>query len=115
MSDVNGPGDSGNGVISAVKCMECGALHDAQGNTFVRLWGGVFEGMLSVKQGRGLLGGGEVPHSSYYCKRCFILGVAKALGMSISMPREFTLPKEKYSSSEDRVFSEDEGLEIQGR
>jgi hypothetical protein len=93
MSDVNGPVDSGNGVISAVKCEVCGALHDAKGDTFVRLLGGIFEGISSVKLGRGIM-----PGSCHYCKRCFVMAAAQALGMSISMPREFTLPKEKYSS-----------------
>jgi hypothetical protein len=112
MSDVSGPGDSGNGVISAVKCMECGALHDAKGKTFVRLVGGILEGMEL-----GLFGmvKGDKFLSTYYCKLCFVVGIAKALDVGISMPREFTLPKEKFSSSEDRVFTEDEGLEIQGR
>jgi hypothetical protein len=117
MSDVSGLVDSGNGVISAVKCMACGTLHDVQGKTFVRLLGGILEGMEV-----GLFGmvQGEKFLSTYYCKRCFVVGIAKALGVGIAMPREFTLPKKSFKSgeepfAEDRVFTEDEGLEIQGR
>lgn len=95
---MNGILDEAVGVISAVKCMECGTLHDAKGKTFVRLLGGILEGMDG-----GLFGGGhgDKPGSTYYCKRCFVVGIAKALGVGISMPREFTLPEKTFRSGEE--------------
>lgn len=87
MSDVDCQVDSGNGVISAVQCEVCGALHDAKGDTFVRLLGGIFEGMSSVKLGRGLL-----PGSCYYCKGCFVRGITKELGIDLSIRREPPFP-----------------------
>jgi hypothetical protein len=70
--------DNVDGIVHSVKCIVCGTLHDANGKTFARLWGGLLEGISG-----GLLGG--MTGSTYYCKPCFVLAAAKALGVQVSV------------------------------
>jgi len=73
--------DNVDGIVHSVKCIVCGTLHDANGKTFARLWGGLLEGISG-----GLLGG--MTGSTYYCKSCFVKAAAKALDVDFYVKRE---------------------------
>jgi hypothetical protein len=73
--------DNVDGIVHSVKCIVCGTLHDANGKTFARLWGGLLEGISG-----GLLGG--MTGSTYYCKLCFVKAAAKALDVDFYVKRE---------------------------